>query len=37
LMKKNCDDVNWLSTLKKHSQFESCEILNWKKIKSLLN
>jgi len=28
---KNWKDVNWLSTLKKHSQFESCEI--WKKIK----
>jgi hypothetical protein len=26
---KKSDDVNWLSTLKKHSQFESCEILNF--------
>ncbi len=23
---KNWDDVNWLLTLKKHSQFESCGI-----------
>jgi hypothetical protein len=27
---KNWDDVNWLSTLKKHSQFESCEIFKLK-------
>jgi hypothetical protein len=33
-MRKNWDDVNWLSTLKKHSQFESCEIF---KTKNLLN
>jgi hypothetical protein len=27
---KNWDDVNWLSKLKKHSQFESSEILKLK-------
>jgi hypothetical protein len=27
-MRKNWDDINWLSTFKKHSQFESCEIKN---------
>jgi hypothetical protein len=27
-MRKKWDDVNWLSTLKKHSKFESCEIKN---------
>jgi hypothetical protein len=26
LMRKNWDDVNWLSTLKKDSQLESCEV-----------
>jgi hypothetical protein len=34
---KNWDDVNGLPTLKKHSQFEICEIWNLKKIKNLLN
>jgi hypothetical protein len=32
-MKKNWADVNWLSTLKIHSQFESCEIWNFWKLK----
>jgi hypothetical protein len=27
--KKNWDDVNWLSTLKQHLQFESCQILKF--------
>jgi len=30
-MRKNGDDVNWLSTLKK--QFESCEIWKFLKLK----
>jgi hypothetical protein len=30
---KNWYDVNWLSTFKKHSQFESCEILKFYKLK----
>jgi len=36
-MRKIWEDVNWLSTLKKHSQFESCEIWNLKKLKKILN
>jgi hypothetical protein len=32
-MRKNLNEVNWLSTLKKHSQFESCEIFKIKKLK----
>jgi hypothetical protein len=31
---KNWNDVDWLSTFKKHSKFEICEI--WK-IENLLN
>jgi hypothetical protein len=30
---KNWDDINWLSTLKKHSQFKSCEIWKFEKLK----
>jgi hypothetical protein len=30
---KNRDDVNWLPTLKKHSQFEICGIWNSWKLK----
>jgi hypothetical protein len=33
-MRKNWDDVNWLPTLKKHSQFE---ILKISKILNILN
>jgi hypothetical protein len=33
---KSWDDVNWLPTLRKHSQFEICGIWN-KKKKNLLN
>jgi hypothetical protein len=32
LWEKNWDDVNWLSTFKKHSQFKICGIWNFKKI-----
>jgi hypothetical protein len=34
---KYWDDANWLSTLKKHSQFESCGMWKFLKIKNLLN
>jgi hypothetical protein len=30
------NNVKWLFTLKKHSQFESCEILNFQKLKIYL-
>ncbi len=33
LMRKKWNDVNWLPTFKKHSQFESCGIENKFKIK----
>jgi hypothetical protein len=36
-MRKNWDDVNWLPTLKKHSQFEIFGILKILKIKNILN
>jgi hypothetical protein len=32
-MRKKWDDVNWLPTLKKHSQFEICGIWKFEKIK----
>jgi hypothetical protein len=33
LMKKDLDDVNWLSTLKKHSKFENYKISKILKLK----